>query len=85
MKHHQIQPNIILTMFHYKPTPRSLNFIVYHVSGVKKKKKKIFIFLIFLLVKHQQLQPNIILTMFHYKPTPRSLNFIQVLEIKIHI
>ena len=28
VKHHQIQPNIILTMFHYKPTPRSLNFIV---------------------------------------------------------
>ena len=24
--HHQIQPNIILTMFHYKPTTRSLNF-----------------------------------------------------------
>ena len=27
MKHHQLQPNIILTMFHYKPTPHSLNFI----------------------------------------------------------
>ena len=26
VKHHQIQPNVILTMFHYKPTPRSLNF-----------------------------------------------------------
>ena len=23
----QIQPNIILTMFHHKPTPRWLNFI----------------------------------------------------------
>ena len=26
VKHHQLQPNIILTMFHYKPTPLSLNF-----------------------------------------------------------
>ena len=41
--------------------------------------KKIFIFLIFPLVKHHQIQPNIILTMFHYKPTPRSLNFIKKL------
>ena len=35
MKHHQIQPNIILTKFHYKPTPRSLNFITFNLVFVQ--------------------------------------------------
>ena len=32
MKHHQLQPNIILIMLHYKPTPRSLNFINVYIK-----------------------------------------------------
>ena len=47
--------------------------------------KKIFIFLIILLVKHHQLQPNIILIMFRYKTTPRSLNFIKVNLFQVYI
>ena len=30
--YHQLQPNIILTMFHYKPTPHSLNLMCMYIG-----------------------------------------------------